>query len=110
MFNNLVESTVNAKENTKKSKYFGLTSVVYFILLASLLVWSVFSFDLSALNNGTDLTLETLVAPAAVPDENVPIPKENPQPKTTTQKDTPKDFDILKNPVENIKNTTKHTT
>lgn len=107
MFEKLIESTANEKENKKQSAYFGLTTVVYAVLIVGIMVWSVFSFDLSDLNRNSDLTLETLVAPAVETQPEIPQPRPVSQPKTDTPKNASKNFDVLPNPVENVKNSTK---
>lgn len=107
MFEKLIESTTNAKENKKQSAYFGLTTVVYAALLTVIMAWSVFSFDLSDLNGGSDLTLESLVAPAVQVEPAIPQPRVNSEPKTNSQKNISKNYDELHNPVVNIKNATK---
>jgi TonB family protein len=106
MFEKLVEST-NEKEIKKQSAYFGLTTVFYSILLLGILVWSVFSFDLSDLNHNSDLTLESLVTPAVEIAPEPPQPRVNTQPKNNLSKNNAKNYDVLINPVENIKTSTK---
>lgn len=107
MFNNLIESTANAKENKKQTAYFGLTTAFYVAFCALLLVWSIFSFDVSALNNDSDLTVETLVAPAIIEQPNVPPPpRETRQTKTDSPKNAAQNIDLLRNPVKNINNST----
>lgn len=106
MFEKLVEST-NEKEIKKQSAYFGLTTVFYSVLLLGILVWSVFSFDLSDLNRDSDLTLESLVAPTVEIDPQPPQPRVNVQPKRDAPKNPNQNFDLLRNPVESIKNSTK---
>jgi len=106
MFEKLVEST-NEKEIKKQSAYFGLTTVFYSVLVLGIFVWSVFSFDLSDLNRNSDLTLEALVAPAAEIEPEPPQPRVNLQPKKDAPKNTNQNFDLLRNPVENIKTSTK---
>jgi TonB family protein len=105
MFEKLVEST-NEKEIKKQSAYFGLTTVFYSVLVLGMFVWSVFSFDVSDLNRNSDLTLEALVAPASET-EPEPPPRVNLQPKKDAPKNTNQNFDLLRNPVENIKTSTK---
>jgi protein TonB len=70
-------------------------------------VWSVFSFDVSDLNRNSDLTLEAIVAPAAEIEPEPPQPRVNLQPKKDAPKNTNQNFDLLRNPVENIKTSTK---
>ncbi|MDQ4121404.1 MAG: energy transducer TonB [Acidobacteriota bacterium] len=106
MFEKLIEST-NEKEIKKQSAYFGLTTVFYSILLLGILVWSVFSFDLSDLNGNSDLTLESLVAPATEIEPEPPQLRVNTQQKNNEQKNVARNYDVLVNPVENIKNSTK---
>lgn len=106
MFEKLIEST-NEKEITKQSAYFGLTTVVYSALVIAMLVWSVFSFDLSDSNGNSDLTLESIVAPAAEIQPEPPQPRINQHPKTNAPKNAARNYDVLVNPVENIKNATK---
>jgi len=106
MFEKLVEST-NEKEIKKQSAYFGLTTVFYSVLVLGMFVWSVFSFDLSDSNRNSDLTLEALVAPAAEIEPEPPQPRVNLQPKKDAPKNANQNFDLLRNPVENIKTSTK---
>jgi TonB family protein len=106
MFEKLVEST-NEKEIKKQSAYLGLTTVFYSVLVLGMFVWSVFSFDLSDSNRNSDLTLEALVAPAAEIEPEPPQPRVNLQPKKDAPKNTNQNFDLLRNPVENIKTSTK---
>lgn len=106
MFEKLVEST-NEKEIKKQSAYFGLTTVFYSVLVLGMFVWSVFSFDLSDLNRNSDLTLEAIVAPAAEIEPESPQPRVNSQPKKDSPKNANQNFDLLRNPVENIKTSTK---
>lgn len=106
MFEKLIEST-NEKEITKQSTYFGLTTVFYSALVIAMLVWSVFSFDLSEANGNSDLTLESLVAPAAEIQPEPPQPRAVQPPKTDAPKNTARNYDTLVNPVENVKNSTK---
>ena len=103
MFEKLIEST-NEKEIKKQSAYFGLTTVFYSFLVIAMLVWSVFSFDLSDSNDNSDLTLESLVTPAV--EIEVPQPRVNP-PKMNSAKNANQNIDLISNPVENIKNSTK---
>jgi TonB family protein len=107
MFEKLIESTTNEKENKKQSAYFGLTTIIYAALIGGIMVWSVFSFDLSDLNRNTDLTLETLVAPIPQIEPEIPQPRPISPPKTNAPKNALKNFDVLRNPVESIKNSTK---
>lgn len=106
MFEKLVEST-NEKEIKKQSAYFGLTTVFYSILLLGILVWSVYSFDLSDLNGTSDLTLESLVTPAADTQPEPPQPRVNPQPKTNAPTNAARNYDVLINPVEDVRTSTK---
>lgn len=106
MFNNLVESTSKNQENTRKSLYFGITAVCNTAFLTAIIVWSIFSFDFAASAGGDDLTLNTLVAPAALP-ENKPLPPETKQPeKTAVAKDAPQNVDFIRDPVANINHPT----
>lgn len=107
MFERLVESTVNAKETKKRSAYLGLTTVVYTAFLVGLMVWSVFSFDLADLNRESDLTLETLVAPAKIEEPEIPQPRVNPPPRNNQTTDSRQNVDLLQNPVVSIKNSTR---
>ncbi|HZH33254.1 MAG TPA: TonB family protein [Pyrinomonadaceae bacterium] len=109
MFNNLIESTSNAKENAKHGTYFGITTVIYGAMFLGFMVWSLFSFDLSSANAESDLALDTLVAPALVPETNVPPPppKAIQSQKTVTNQRAPQNFDVLRDPVVNINNSTK---
>lgn len=107
MFEKLIESTTNAKENKKQSAYFGATTIVYAALLTVIMVWSVFSFDLSDLNGASDLTLDSLVAPATVVEPEIPQPRIRTESKTEAARNVSKNYDALRNPVENVKNSTK---
>jgi len=104
MFDQLIQSNPHAA--AKQAGYLGITSLIYSALLIAIMVWSVFSFDLSGLNEG-DLAFNELVAPVAVP-ENVPPPvvKDQPEPKAAAAPNAPRNYDEIRNPVKNIINST----
>jgi periplasmic protein TonB len=102
MFNNLVES--NTQETGKQRAYFGFATAFYTATLAAVLVWSIFSFDVSAVSND-NLLLETLVAPV-VPENAPPAPPEIEPQRNQVVKSTSTTVDVLRNPVANIKNST----
>ena len=106
MFNQLVESISNVEQNAKQGLFFGITAVINASVFTGILVWSIFSFDLSVLGH-EDLTLETLVAPAAMPEnEPPPVPEIQPVQKTAATNDAPTTHDVLKDPVREISNST----
>ena len=104
MFDQLV--LTNAHDNAKQARYFGITTLVYGALIMAVMVWSVFSFDLSGLNQD-DLAFNELVAPIALP-ENAPVPvlPDKPQPQAAASNNTHQNFDRIKDPVSNINNAT----
>lgn len=101
MFDQLVQS--NSHETAKQGAYMGITTLIYGAILTAVMVWSVFSFDLSGLNKG-DLAFSELVTPVTLP-ENIPptIVPERLQPKTAAATpDDKRNFDVIKNPVRDI--------
>lgn len=108
MFNNLIESTANVQQKTRRSAYFGIATVFYTAVFLTVFVWSTFSFNLSNLADA-DLSLNTLVSPVVVPENHVPppMPTESQPTKALSAKESPKNFDVLRDPVESIENATK---
>lgn len=104
MFDQLVQSS--SYDVRKQAGYFGITSLIYGAILIAVMVWSVFSFDLSGLNEG-DLAFNEIVAPVALP-ENVPppAPPNKTQPKAIAASSAPRKYDEIKNPVKDITNST----
>jgi TonB family protein len=107
MFDVLVESNTTKGQSAKQSAYFGTTFLVLGSLFLALFVYSLYSYNLGGIA-GDDLSLDTLVAPVALPD-NAPPPPPAPETKPEQKQvaDAPKNFDILKDPVESLDNATK---
>lgn len=94
MLDQLVESRSNAGDNTRRGSFLLTTLVVMVSILLSAYLYSLFAknFDLS----GSDLSLETLVAP--------PIIEEAPEPEPQKQPERQKDpnVDLRKELIQNI--------
>lgn len=94
MLDQLVESKSNSKENKRRSEFLG---VVFFIMVSILLgswTYSLFAKDFGM--GGDELSLETLVAPVPVADEEPP-----PKPEKQPEKQQP-DVDVRKELIQNI--------
>lgn len=105
MFNKLVESESGSQRSAVRGMFFGATAVFNALFLIAVFVWSLFSFDLTAMSHADDLAFHNLVAPVALPDKAPPVSEEKIQSKTN-QADAPRNVDLIKDPVENINNPT----
>lgn len=74
MFDQLVESKSNLKENKKRGGYLLMSSVLVMSLLLSASLWSLFAEDLGI--GGEEFELSTLIAPIAIDAPPEPIQKE----------------------------------
>lgn len=105
MFSNLIESTANPQQNTKRQFYFVATLFLNTAVFLGIFVWSIYSFNVSAFGH-EDLTIETLVAPAVLP-ADAPPPEIKQAAKTAAAKDESSNVDKLRDPVANINTTTE---
>ena len=103
MFDQLV--LTNAQDSAKQARYFGITTLIYGAMIMAVLVWSVFSFDLSGLNQD-DLAFNELVAPVTLPETApVPILPDRPQPRAAAAPNA-RNYDEIRNPVRDITDST----
>ncbi len=105
MFDVLVESNGEKGRGAKQGAYFGTTALVLGSLFIGLFVYSLYQYNLGSMS-ADDLSLDTLVAPVMAEEAPPPPPAPENQPKKQVQTDAPKNFDVLKDPVRNIEDST----
>lgn len=105
MFDTLVESRSDTAQSAKNSAFFGITTVVMASFAVALFVLSLYSVNVSL--GEEDLTLNSLVAPVPVPDNAPPPPPapENKPQQRAAEEDAPKNFDVLKDPIDTLDST-----
>lgn len=104
MFDTLVESRTDAAQSAKSSAYFGVTTLVMAAAFMAIFVWSLYSYNVGL--GEEDLALSTLVAPVPVPDAAPPPPApEKPQEQKQAAEDAPKNFDVLRDPIDTVEST-----
>src|SRR6187399_2860287 len=79
MLDQLVESKSHASEDTRRSSFLLTTFVILSTILVSAYLYSLFAKDYGM--GGSDLSLETLVAPPVVEEAPEPEPEKKPEPK-----------------------------
>lgn len=95
MFDQLVESKSNSRENRRKGEFLlGIGVLAVFTLLT---MWTVSLFGKDFGMGGDDLALTTLVAPVPVPDEEPP-----PEPEKKPEQAKQPDVDVRKELIQNI--------
>ncbi|MBC7797984.1 MAG: TonB family protein [Pyrinomonadaceae bacterium] len=94
MFDNLVESSSNPRENARQAGYLGITTVLLVSLFASMFIWSLYSINLEGMVGDGDMSLGTLVAPVPVPDA-APPPPTPPTPQASKPQPTEKQENVV---------------
>lgn len=95
MFDQLVESKSNARENRRKGEF--LLGIGFLAVFTLLTAWTVSLFGKDFGMGGDDLALTTLVAPVPVPDEEPP-----PEPEKPKEQQKQPDVDVRKELIQNI--------
>lgn len=109
MFSNLIESsTAVTNENARKNLYFAITAVLNGGVFLAIFVWSIYSFNVSAIGQNEDLAINTLVAPIALPEAAPPPAPEIIRPASAAdQQNQSASIDRLRDPVADINTVTE---